>query len=129
MRRYMPFDRSCLFCCGVMASLGVSIRTGKRSFWSQEWVIRSVTVVGFLIIFVAMQFWLTQGFFVAGSRVLNIHQNVPVLLLATAAVVGLLGHRHGLTLSSQLTAAIIVDWLYASMRSFTRRAQPASGSI
>ena len=84
-------------------TMGVSIRTGKRSFWSQEWVIRSVTVVGFLIIFVAMQFWLTQGFFVAGSRVLNIHQNVPVLLLATAAVVGLLGGAFDLSIAGNAT--------------------------
>ncbi|MEU6643604.1 ABC transporter permease [Saccharomonospora sp. NPDC046836] len=75
----------------------------KVSVWSHDLVIKSATVTGFVAIFIVMQFWLSRGFFVAAPRMLNIHQNVPVLLLATAAVVGLLAGAFDLSISGTAT--------------------------
>lgn len=89
----------------VRSSAGENIRRAKQGIWSQEWVIRSITAAGFVVIFIAMQLWLEQGFFIPGARVLNIHQNVPVLLLAGAAVVGLLGGAFDLSIAGNATLA------------------------
>lgn len=80
-------------------------RAVKRSIWTRGWAVRAATPTGFLLIFVVMEFWLDRGFFVAIPRVLNIHQNVPVLLLATAAVIGLLGGAFDLSIAGNATLA------------------------
>lgn len=89
-------------------------RVAKRSIWTRGWAVKAATPAGFVLIFVVMEFWLARGFFVATPRVLNIHQNVPVLLLATAAVIGLLGGAFDLSIAGNATlAAFLVVGLTA----------------
>lgn len=88
----------------TLLAVGDSRKT-KQAFWSQEWFVRSVTVAVFVLLFIGMHFWLTQGFFLGNSRVLNIHQNIPVLVLALAAVVGLLGGAFDLSIAGNATLA------------------------
>jgi ribose/xylose/arabinose/galactoside ABC-type transport system permease subunit len=88
---------------GAVPPVGQAEMRPKRSLLSTDLAAKIATPLGFIILFILMQFWLDRGFFVAQPRMLNIHQNVPVLILATAAVVGLLGGAFDLSIAGTAT--------------------------
>ncbi|MFI5426670.1 ABC transporter permease [Aeromicrobium sp. UC242_57] len=63
----------------------------------------SVTLVAFLVLFAAFAIWLGGEFVNASARVLNIHQNAPILLLALAALVTLTAGMFDLSIASMAT--------------------------
>lgn len=75
----------------------------------------TVTFIVFLLIFVSMGAWLGVGFLSAQDRIYDLHQNVPVLLLALAAMVILTVERFDLSIGAvaTLTAYLSVG-LYAN---------------
>lgn len=91
-------------------------RTARRSVLLSKPAISSATFVAFVAIFVVMQFTLERGFFLAVPRMLNVHQNVPVLLLATAAVVGLLAGAFDLSISGTATLSTFLTVGLASQQ-------------
>ncbi|WP_181781467.1 ABC transporter permease [Pseudonocardia pini] len=70
----------------------------------------SLTVLAFLVVFAIYSVWLGDRFLDLGARLLNIHQNVPVLLIGLAAMVTLVAGKFDLSVSStaSLTAFLAV---------------------
>ncbi|WP_433503021.1 ABC transporter permease [Pseudonocardia halophobica] len=70
----------------------------------------SLTVLAFLVVFAVYSVWLGDRFVDLGARLLNIHQNVPVLLIGLAAMVTLVAGKFDLSVSStaSLTAFLAV---------------------
>lgn len=63
----------------------------------------SLTTVGFLMLFAAFGIWLGPLFLNIDARLLDIHQNVPVLLMAFAALVTLIAGQFDLSISGTAT--------------------------
>lgn len=91
-------------------------RTSKRARGLSDSVISSATFLAFVAIFIVLQFTLERGFFLAAPRMLNVHQNVPVLLLACAAVVGLLAGAFDLSISGTATLSTFLTVGLASQQ-------------
>lgn len=91
-------------------------RTTKRAILLRDPVISSATFLAFVAIFIVLQFTLERGFFLAAPRMLNVHQNVPVLLLACAAVVGLLAGAFDLSIAGTATLSTFLTVGLASQQ-------------
>jgi ribose/xylose/arabinose/galactoside ABC-type transport system permease subunit len=63
----------------------------------------SLTFAAFIAIFVGYGIWLGSLFLNVSARVLDVHQNVPILLLALAALVTLLAGMFDLSIASLAT--------------------------
>ncbi|SNQ45933.1 putative multiple sugar transport system permease protein [Frankia canadensis] len=70
----------------------------------------SLTFLAFLAIFAGYSVWLGDRFLDPGARLLNLHQNVPVLLIALAAMITLVAGKFDLSVSStaSLTAYLAI---------------------
>jgi ribose/xylose/arabinose/galactoside ABC-type transport system permease subunit len=70
----------------------------------------AITFLAFLTVFIVFAIWLGEGFTNVESRVADIHQNAPVLLLGLAALVTLIAGKFDLSIASMatLTAFLVV---------------------
>lgn len=78
-------------------------RTTLGRLRSARQVQSSVTFIAFLVLFAAFAIWLGGNFVNSGARVLNVHQNAPILLLALAALVTLTAGMFDLSIASMAT--------------------------
>jgi ribose/xylose/arabinose/galactoside ABC-type transport system permease subunit len=63
----------------------------------------SVTVVAFLVLFAGYGVWLGSLFFNIDARLLDVHQNVPIILLGLAVMVTLVAGQFDLSVASMAT--------------------------
>jgi ribose/xylose/arabinose/galactoside ABC-type transport system permease subunit len=63
----------------------------------------SVTVVGFAVLFAGYGIWLGSLFFNVDARLLDVHQNAPILLLGLAVVVTLIAGAFDLSVAGMAT--------------------------
>jgi ribose/xylose/arabinose/galactoside ABC-type transport system permease subunit len=63
----------------------------------------SITVVGFAVLFAGYGIWLGGLFFNVESRLLDVHQNTPILLLGLAVVVTLIAGAFDLSVAGMAT--------------------------
>ena len=62
-----------------------------------------MTFVAFLIVFVIFAAWLGPAFTDVGGRLLNVHQNAPILLLSLAVLITLVAGQFDLSVGSMAT--------------------------
>jgi ribose/xylose/arabinose/galactoside ABC-type transport system permease subunit len=72
-------------------------------FLASEGVRASVTFVAFIALFVVYALWLGDRFVSSDARLLDIHQNAPVLLLGLAVLVTLIAGQFDLSVASMAT--------------------------
>ena len=71
---------------------------GRRTPWYRSSpVTSSLTFFVFVLVFVAYAFWLGEFFTSANQRLLDVHQNVPLLLVALALTVCLVSGQFDLS--------------------------------
>lgn len=87
-----------------------------KSWWASNVVVNSATAVGFIVTFVIFHFWLSAGFFIPDSRMLNVHQNVPILILALAAVVGLFSGAFDISIAAMATLSAFLTIGFNSLQ-------------
>lgn len=85
------------------AALRRSLEPLQRVGLASPAVQSSLTFAAFIAIFVGYGIWLGSLFLNASARVLDVHQNVPILLLALAALVTLLAGMFDLSIASLAT--------------------------
>jgi ribose/xylose/arabinose/galactoside ABC-type transport system permease subunit len=64
---------------------------------------RGLTFAAFVILFLGFGAWLGGHFFNVSARLLDVHQNVPILLLALAAMITLVAGQFDLSIASMAT--------------------------
>lgn len=74
-----------------------------RRLLGEEAVQGSLTVVGFLLLFAAYGVWLGSTFLNVDARLLDIHVNVPILLLGLAVLVTLVAGLFDLSIAGMAT--------------------------
>lgn len=75
----------------------------RRSIWQSTAFRRSISPLVFLATFVAIRLWSGASFLRPSSRALDIHQNVPVLILGLAALVTLVAGFFDLSIAAMAT--------------------------
>jgi ribose/xylose/arabinose/galactoside ABC-type transport system permease subunit len=80
----------------------------RRRLSSSSVVINSATALAFVALFIFFEFFLKTGFLVPSDRILNIHQYVPVLIIALGCVVGLSAGAFDLSLASMATLSVFL---------------------
>ena len=90
--------------------------TARRTPWYRSSpVTSSLTFFVFVLVFVGYAFWLGEFFTSANQRLLDVHQNVPLLLVALALTVCLVSGQFDLsvggmaTLTCYLTVGLVVN--------------------
>lgn len=63
----------------------------------------SITVVGFVVLFAGYGIWLGSLFFNVDARLLDVHQNAPILLLGLAVVITLVAGAFDLSVAGMAT--------------------------
>lgn len=63
----------------------------------------SITVIGFLLLFAGYAAWLGSSFLSIDDRLLDVHQNVPILLLGLAVMLTLVAGAFDLSVASMAT--------------------------
>lgn len=76
---------------------------GPTSVWRSDLFRRSVSPLVFLAVFVVIRVWSGEAFLRPASRSLDVHQNVPVLLLGLAAMVTLVAGFFDLSIAAMAT--------------------------
>lgn len=85
-------------------AVGTSSTAKKRpGVVTPEWLKRSLTLIAFIGLFLIYAVWLGSGFFSASVRILDIHQNTPILMLGLAVVVTLVAGQFDLSVGSMAT--------------------------
>lgn len=95
--------------------------THVRALLGSRMLLSSGTFIAFVGVLLALTLWLGDSFANLDSRLLDVHQNVPVLLLGLAFMVGLVAGAFDLsvasmaTLATYLTIGLVVtqDWHFA----------------
>jgi ribose/xylose/arabinose/galactoside ABC-type transport system permease subunit len=87
----------------------------KRRGWRFSSWSGSLTFIVFVLVFVGYGLWLGEAFVSANQRLLDIHQNVPLLLVALALLVCLVSGQFDLsvggmaTLTTYMTVGLVVN--------------------
>lgn len=92
--------------------------SGWKRFASSPFTQGSLTTVAFLILFAAFGLWLGDKFINVDARLLDVHQNAPILMLGLAVMVTLIAGQFDLsvggmaTLTTYLSIGLVVqnDW-------------------
>jgi ribose/xylose/arabinose/galactoside ABC-type transport system permease subunit len=74
-----------------------------RRLWSSKSFHGSITFVAFLVVFAVYVAWLGDKFADTDARLLDVHQNAPVLLLGLAVLVTLIAGQFDLSVGSMAT--------------------------
>ena len=96
------------------ATAGAPSVGGARRWRSSSWS-ASLTFIVFVLVFVGYGLWLGEGFVSASQRLLDVHQNVPLLLVALALLVCLVSGQFDLsvggmaTLTTYMTVGLVVN--------------------
>ncbi|UGS35975.1 ABC transporter permease [Capillimicrobium parvum] len=80
-------------------------RRPRRRLLQESWLVTGGTFLTFILVFVVYSIWLGDRFASAEPRLLDAHQNVPVILLGMAATVGLIARQFDLSIASMATLA------------------------
>jgi ribose/xylose/arabinose/galactoside ABC-type transport system permease subunit len=72
-------------------------------FSSLDRVKRSLTAIAFVVLFAVYGIWLGGSFYKTDARMLDIHQNAPVFILALAVMVTLIAGQFDLSVGSMTT--------------------------
>lgn len=75
----------------------------QRKAMRVSWVVTGGTFVTFILVFVIYSIWLGDRFAASDPRLLDLHQNVPVIMLGLAATVGLIARQFDLSIASMAT--------------------------
>lgn len=78
-------------------------RNKLREFFSSKAVQGSTAFVAFIVIFIGFGLWLGSSFVNPSARILDIHQNTPVILLGLAALMTLVVGQFDLSIASMAT--------------------------
>lgn len=77
--------------------------TPKRRAIETSWLVKSGTFLSFILVFIIYTVWLGDRFAAFEPRLLDLHQNVPIILLGMAATVGLIARQFDLSIASMAT--------------------------
>jgi ribose/xylose/arabinose/galactoside ABC-type transport system permease subunit len=77
----------------------------QRKAMRVSWAVTGGTFVTFMLVFVIYSVWLGDRFAASEPRLLDLHQNVPVILLGMAATVGLIARQFDLSIAAMATLA------------------------
>jgi ribose/xylose/arabinose/galactoside ABC-type transport system permease subunit len=75
----------------------------RSRFSNLDRVKRSLTAIAFVVLFAAYGGWLGGGFYKTDARMLDIHQNAPILILALSVMVTLIAGQFDLSVGSMTT--------------------------